>query len=211
MNTLRYAELCERAYRTRTGRAGTIEYLETSVDGATCYAFRGTSKNSQAQRGPGWWQSVKDWTALIRDVIHDIRIAPVKDKYLGWRPAGFLHAAHDVLDEIQPTLCKTTPIDLCGHSLGGACAALVAESLIQQGYWVRHVVLFGSPQCGPIGRVTSTLSSTRIRSYKFGRDVVCSVPPFWKKPSPLIPIGVSTDRLHDHGMGNYLAWFRHHA
>ena len=202
-----YALECRRAYSECDAQSGTMEYTISDHEGARVFAFRGTAKQYAAERTQGFWGNVKAWGALVRDVLADIAIRPWYDSALGWRPAGFLNAANDVLRDIRPLINKSQPIDLCGHSLGGAVAGLLGEALAKEGYWIRHIVLFGCPRVGKLKTLASTNCSTKIHSFRFGKDIVTSVPPVWATPVPLERIGQPSDWLNDHAIDNYAMWF----
>ncbi len=213
-----YAVLCERAYTAeRDGRAGTTEYAQGRINGAKVYALAGTHKNNNRQRAKGkaWWRRViawvKDWAALLRDILANVSMVPVYHPELGFRPIGFLKPALDVVDEIQPRISKSEPVDFVCHSLGGAAGALACELLAKRGYWIRYLFLFGTPRCGRLKFITSTNCSTKVRSFRFGKDPVTQVPPGWRKPAPFERIGIpGDDALDDHSLENYTSWSKKH-
>jgi hypothetical protein len=202
-----YALECSRAYFECDRTSGTMEYTISEHEGARVFAFRGTAKNYTTERTQGLWSNVKAWGALVRDVLADIAIRPWYDSTLGWRPAGFLRATNDVLKDIRPLINKSQPIDLTGHSLGGACAALLGEALAKEGYWVRNLTLFGCPRIGKLKHISSDNCSTKIHSFRFGKDIVTTVPPIWSHAVPLERIGQPSDALNDHAIDNYAMWF----
>ena len=168
------------------------------------------SKNYNRKRDPGLWAWLKDWGALLRDILTDISMIPVWDREIGIRPLGFLKAANDVVDEIQARVHMWEPIDIIGHTLGAVAGALAAEKLAKRGYWIRNVIMFGAPRCGSLTFINSTNCSTRVRSFRFGRDIVTQVPLLWRTPAQIERIGIPGDRLDDHSMENYAAWLRTH-
>lgn len=62
------------------------------------------------------------------DVVMDV--AFVEEEFLGGQcHGGYLHASRDALVLLEPYLQSADHIYTCGHSLGGACAAVVASIL----------------------------------------------------------------------------------
>ena len=58
---------------------------------------------------------------------------------------GFRQHAHRILQDILPLLSPTARIELCGHSLGGAVASILAMILQVRGYQVTKLTTIGEP------------------------------------------------------------------
>jgi hypothetical protein len=58
---------------------------------------------------------------------------------------GFLQHTHRILQDIIPLLSKDAKIELCGHSLGGAVASLLAMKLHLRGYHITKLTTIGEP------------------------------------------------------------------
>jgi len=61
---------------------------------------------------------------------------------------GFKSASIKLLDRLKLILDKESIINITGHSLGAALTNLIADNLVDQGYNVLDVYLFGCPKIG---------------------------------------------------------------
>jgi hypothetical protein len=89
---------------------------------------------------------------------------------------GFSQAALRILDEIKPQLDRKRPIDIVGHSLGGAVAVSLGMLLDHEGYRVGVIHTYGQPKVTDRdgSQHFAHLSVTRVVTDK---DVVPLVPP----------------------------------
>ena len=85
-------------------------------------------------------------TSLWIDVITCLQTIMIYDEELQCRVhQGFQHHAHRILKDILPLLSKDADVELCGHSLGGAVASLLAMKLALRGYKVTKLTTVGEP------------------------------------------------------------------
>jgi triacylglycerol lipase len=114
--------------------------------------------------------------------------------------AGFWRAAQSVLPQITRQLQGHMPsaLHVVGHSLGGAMATLIADSLSGSGCKVR-LYTFGAPRCGlePHAEyLTSRLGQNDIYRVYHDTDLVPMVPVF---PYSHVPYGSNAYRLKGPG------------
>ena len=129
------------------------DYLFVKEGGTQYIAFEGSD-------------TAKDWRRNLEFLIVD------HDEHL-----GFALSARDLmsqmwLDGIQ--LDKDKPLVLCGHSLGGAVATIIAAQL-QEIYPEMVLVTFGSPRPG--GRKFRERFKVQHWRYVHENDVVPALPP----------------------------------
>ena len=90
-------------------------------------------------RGTTLWVDV--WTCLQANMVYEDE--------LGCRVhSGFWQQARRILHDVEPLLVQgdqRAEIEVCGHSLGGATAALLAIQLRLRGYTVTRVTTIGEP------------------------------------------------------------------
>ena len=135
-------------------------------------AFRGT----QAFR-PG--DPPQKFRAIARDFWTDARIERRRLSDESWVHGGFADSADELFRALQASgLTRTTRRWwICGHSLGGALAVLVAERLrALPDQHLRAVVTFGQPRVGN-GAHRAQLEALPLRRVVHGCDVVPSLPP----------------------------------
>lgn len=94
-------------------------------------------------------------TTLFADMKTCVNTRMVYDEELSCKlHAGFKRHADRLLDDVlpllAPTLNKRATIEVCGHSLGGAVAFIVAMKLKKRGYTVKRVTSVAAPRfCEP--------------------------------------------------------------
>eukprot|EP00816_Leptocylindrus_hargravesii_P010497 CAMPEP_0196802182 /NCGR_PEP_ID=MMETSP1362-20130617/1847_1 /TAXON_ID=163516 /ORGANISM="Leptocylindrus danicus, Strain CCMP1856" /LENGTH=516 /DNA_ID=CAMNT_0042173413 /DNA_START=90 /DNA_END=1640 /DNA_ORIENTATION=- len=97
---------------------------------------------------------------------------------------GFLDYANKLLQDLEPILAhakssENVVIELCGHSLGGAVAQIVALKLKKRGYDVNKVTAVGAPKpfdTKAIKVLRNLLPQDTLRVDN-DRDFVCHFPP----------------------------------
>lgn len=114
--------------------------------------------------------------------------------------AGFWRAAQSVLPQIWQQLRGYNPsaLHVVGHSLGGAMATLIADSLSGTGCKVR-LYTFGAPRCGLEGHteyLTARLGASDIYRVYHDTDPVPMIPVF---PYFHVPYGSNAYRLKGPG------------
>lgn len=106
-------------------------------------------------------------------------------------PEFFSTCADEAYEKVVSQPHGGKPLVLCGHSLGGAVAAIVAEKLKRAGYRIAALWTFGAPHPG----TAEFAASITFPAYRgFGsNDVVPSLPPNgYQYAYPAIPGTVST-------------------
>ena len=163
------------------------DYLFMEEQGVQYIAFEGSD-------------TAKDWRRNLEFLIVD------HDAHL-----GFALSARDLmsqmwLDGVQ--LDKDKPLVLCGHSLGGAVATIVAAQL-QAMHPEMMLVTFGSPRPG--GRKFRERFNVSHKRYVHENDVVPSLPPVvfgYRHAGPATRLGLwsaanLTDAVEDHSCEAY--------
>jgi hypothetical protein len=116
-------------------------------------------------------------TDNVENAMVDIDLELQADEQLSIRlHQGFAGAANAVFEDVTSHLAKDKPIDITGHSLGGAIAVILAMYLDNAGYSVAHVVTFGQP------KVTNVTGANQFEDLPLTRvvtadDIVPLVPP----------------------------------
>ena len=116
-------------------------------------------------------------TSNLENVLVDLKVSLMLDSKFGIQlHRGFAETSSSVLKYLAPSLDKSIPIVITGHSLGGAVAVIVAFYLQQEGYDVQQVVTFGQPKVTNVGGAASfnDLPLLRVVTVK---DIVPLVPP----------------------------------
>lgn len=105
----------------------------TQMPDAQVVAFRGTA-------------SIEDWITDIHVLRQRIQFLP--DVPCGSVCEGFYKSTYGVIDQVMAKLNKDIPIFTCGHSLGGAQAALSLLLLKMRGFNTYHCYTYGQPRLG---------------------------------------------------------------
>ena len=116
-------------------------------------------------------------TANLNNVIVDLSVSLQPDSQLGiLLHSGFGQAARQVLQDVRPYLDPHKPLDITGHSLGGAIAVVLAMYLKTEDYPVNTVVTFGQPK---VTNVTGAEKFDDLPLYRIvtQQDIVPLVPP----------------------------------
>jgi hypothetical protein len=101
---------------------------------------------------------------------------------------GFLDHANRLIADLQPLLVsngekgtanKRATVELCGHSLGGAVAIIVACKLVKRGYHVLQVTTIGAPRVCNWDAVHTLSNLLPIDTLRIENDLdlVCYLPP----------------------------------
>lgn len=127
-------------------------------------------------------------TANVKNAVVDAAFVLVADKISGINiHQGFLLSARDIYQHILPEVNKERPIDLVGHSLGGATALILAMMFDAQGYDIGEVITFGQPKVTNVSG-SMKFSHLDIKRIVTSKDVVPLVPPF--DPSDLTDLSL---------------------
>lgn len=185
------ALLSQDAYRPKseTHSCGGVEATFRLVDGEQILSIRGTGRNGI-------------------DILRDLRGLPWYDKRLNaWCHSGFLKGARgflqgtSILGDIDPHW----PLIIDGHSLGGALAIGVGSYLTLLGRRPTEIVTFGAPAFsygGAVGRILKGIPKTR---YRYGIDIVPTVPPFGEHAAELTRLDADDDDLFlNHRIQEYI-------
>ncbi|MBJ7539006.1 lipase family protein [Marinomonas transparens] len=116
-------------------------------------------------------------TANLENAMLDLDISLQPDAKLDIDlHRGFASGAKAVYEDIKPFLSTDKPVQITGHSLGGAIAVILAMYLQQDGYQVTQVITFGQP------KVTNVTGANKFSDLPLTRvvtpnDIVPLVPP----------------------------------
>ena len=146
----------------------------------------------------------------IGQALEDLDCRPRFVAGIGYCHHGFAVLAEAVYPRIHDLAKASGVISLTGHSLGGAIALLVGAMLVRDQFWPDEVITFGAPRVsvGPaVGRLFKR-TGLSPSLYRFGVDIVPTLPPIFAHPAPLIQIGTPSDGMdageRDHGVENYV-------
>ena len=116
-------------------------------------------------------------TANLKNAMVDLDIELQQDPILKIKlPQGFAAAARAVYQDMKPYLKKDQPINLTGHSLGGAIAVVLGMYLQNDNFTVQQMITFGQP------KVTNVTGAEKFSQLPLIRvvtkhDIVPLVPP----------------------------------
>ena len=141
------------------------------VDGAQAYVMSDKDDVLIACRGTE--------PTELNDIMADLKMFPVKHHLAGRVHRGFYAEYDKVISGIKESLGKhnkkgNKTIWVCGHSLGGAMAVLVAAELQPNG----GLHTFGQPRVGN-AEFLKCLSKLSYYRYRNNNDIVTAVPPSW--------------------------------
>lgn len=179
MTDLDLARLAASAYDAApAGRV--VDYLDsravvTEAPDDLTIAIRGTRPDS-----------IEDW-------IRDASAWPVHHPQLGACHAGFLTAAVGLWSQLRPIVAGRR-VRLCGHSMGGGDAVLIAGLMAADAVPPELLVTFEAPRAG--GHMLATLlAGVEVRQYRYGNDPVTEVPwvpgVYEHVREPLVAIGAA--------------------
>lgn len=142
------------------------------------------------------------------DILANINFIPKKTD-MGWVHSGFFNAARDLENPIFDAICKLGGQRLytyiCGHSLGGAIATIIAIKLKQMSFKIKGVFTFGAPRTGKGSfRKCFRKHIDLCRQFAFTRDPVPKVPRaylWWKHPGSIVKL------KHPDSSGWSFLWF----
>jgi triacylglycerol lipase len=176
--SLLFAELANISYLSRAeagllaNRVGFPEIRFYDRDGAQAYIFANDDDAVVTCRGT----EPNDW----RDVQADLDLGMAMAETVGWVHRGFKHEVDDLWPRLEQALVNNTrTLWFCGHSLGGAMAAICAGrcrlSYIRSN--PRALFTFGGPRVGNRRYV----NYVEIETYRWvnNNDIVPRVPPAW--------------------------------
>jgi triacylglycerol lipase len=197
----RYAEFSKAAYR------GNPEIKNEFGDSVLVSDLAGSRVQVTLFKDPHadiQWIAIRG-TANPRNVVVDGRVKIIWEPRLGvYLHGGFLHAAREAYDAIQPRLDPGCQIRITGHSLGGAVALILTALLSEAtaGYQLGRTVTFGQPM------VTDSNGVKILKKYPLLRVVNR-----WD-PVPILPLILSRTHfelrptIFYHHAGPQLALYR---
>lgn len=136
----RLAELGYRVLIARDRSSGSFAYAAIAADHGVL-AFRGT----EALKPGDSWHKLG---AVVRDWWIDAQVRQQPWAHGGRVHSGFLHALDRLWPQLAPLLDRDRPWWLCGHSLGGALAALASARVRDAGADLAGTISFGQPRVG---------------------------------------------------------------
>tara|TARA_B100000902_G_scaffold218630_1_gene207771 strand:- start:1161 stop:1976 length:816 start_codon:yes stop_codon:yes gene_type:complete len=146
-----------------------------SVENAQAWVYFGAGKIVVACRGTE--------PSQFADVLADLKTIPVRHERNGMVHSGFWEEANKVypgiLKAVKAGRKNKEKVYVCGHSLGGAMAVLVAEMLCHDKIPVEELKTFGQPRVGTRA-FRRHLEGCKIGSYHRyvnNNDIVPRVPP----------------------------------
>jgi len=116
-------------------------------------------------------------TANVENVVVDVSIKLVKDDFAqAMLHEGFSYSARSVLQILSDALDKNTPIDITGHSLGGAVALILGMYLDSAHYRVDRIYTYGQPK---VTNIPGSLRFSHLNILRFvtADDLIPLVPP----------------------------------
>ena len=119
----------------------------------------------------------------MKDVLADLDLYPQKHERAGRVHRGFYSYANNIypqiLVEIKKNRKKEQDVYVCGHSLGGAMAVIIAEQLVADGIPVKELRTFGQPRVGTPAycKHLDTCGIGEYKRYVNNNDIVPKVPP----------------------------------
>ena len=114
----------------------------------------------------------------MRNAALDMSLQLVPEAHLGIRlHEGFASAAAAVYADIKPYLNSNYQINITGHSLGGAVAAILAMHLSIDRYSIGRVVTFAQPKITDM-QGAKTYAYLNILRVTTDKDAVPLLPPF---------------------------------
>eukprot|EP00405_Crypthecodinium_cohnii_P020120 CAMPEP_0206481974 /NCGR_PEP_ID=MMETSP0324_2-20121206/38541_1 /ASSEMBLY_ACC=CAM_ASM_000836 /TAXON_ID=2866 /ORGANISM="Crypthecodinium cohnii, Strain Seligo" /LENGTH=320 /DNA_ID=CAMNT_0053959719 /DNA_START=214 /DNA_END=1173 /DNA_ORIENTATION=- len=166
---------CERSGRTTEVRVATSSFLAAKsivgkqADNSCFVLFRGTSNMAGARADLG-----------------SVAMSVKPNCYAGGLAcrvsATFLMEYEKTVGPIRDSLaalgCRGLPIDITGHSLGGAMSVLAAFDLSKEGYNLRNVYTFGAPRVGDMTFHVAVRETVHVPIYRVTRS---------DDPIPLLP------------------------
>ena len=123
-------------------------------------------------------------TTVQKEVITDLKTVYVYDDELGCNlHMGFREKADRLLADLEPLLTdpsdQRATVEVCGHSLGGAVALIVAIKLKKRGHTVTRAITFGSPKPCDASAVPilQEMLPTQVLRVEHERDAITLLPP----------------------------------
>jgi Lipase (class 3) len=197
-----YANLCAKTWGL-PGLGDEFACHAEEVAGELTVCFRGTHS---------WQEWLADLAAIPMPAtavdLFASRLWPVEttsDFRLGEIHAGFLAGAARLMPSVDALLGSGQPFALCGHSLGGALATVVAGFLAVSDRPPSEIVTFGAPRAGKEA-LAAVLHDIPMRQYRYRADPVPMVPtdPPFMHPRAILQLGPAYGLVvSDHAIGNY--------
>ena len=134
------------------------------------------------------------WRILSGDALLDGLVVPWRaERYpeLGWCHKGFLRGkwwgeyrgALGLWEAVRAELIEQRPLLICGHSKGGAEAAIIAGLLVLAGHTPAALITFGAPRAAASSHLNRILRTIVTQFHvRHGVDGVPRLPaaPWWQ-------------------------------
>lgn len=157
-----------RAQIARDRASSSFAYAAIGADHGVL-AFRGTEALTP---GDSW----RKLASVARDWWIDARVQRVPGAHGGHVHGGFQHALDAIWPQLQGVLDQAPLWWCCGHSLGGALAALAAARLQDAGVPLAGAISFGQPRVGDAASAARLAQLPLLRVVN-ACDVVPELPP----------------------------------
>ena len=174
----KYAYLNPDEARTAAKVEGFPKTEFVDIDGAQAYVFYNNTDLIIACRG-----TQKD-SGAMNDIIADLQVFQADSVTGNKIHQGFKEEVDKIYDKVESILARrglAKKIWVCGHSLGGAMATILAQRLeFKGGYDVDTLYTYGSPRAG--GPKFRAWCDKHLNHQRFvnNNDVVPCVPTFFR-------------------------------
>lgn len=177
-NDAAIATLCAALY-SPIALIGDWDHFDLGADDGVCWALKKLGGfDVVVLRGS---VTLRDWLADLL-VLPLGKLAPLKTE-IGHVHAGFYAGMEHVWLELRPLL--TQPAIVCGHSLGGARACILAALMVKDGTPPDRRVTFGAPKPGMLdfALLIKDIDATAYRNgdarhHDYVTDLPALLPPF---------------------------------
>jgi len=173
----KYAMFSEASYFTARTMAGIANIYHYTLEKHGTIGDANIQYFLLKQKQGGKQLIVVRGTANVENVVVDVSIKLVNDNLAhATLHEGFAYSARAVLNELILDINKQAPIDITGHSLGGAVALILGMYLDSSGYSVDHLYTFGQPK---VTNIPGSVKFAHLNILRFvtPNDLVPLVPP----------------------------------
>jgi hypothetical protein len=201
-----YSEMCDIGSRHSCWTVGEVDVFALPIASGWVLAIPGTETNLWPFEKSNFKEAVSNW----RDVLRDLRFAPVWRDKIGVAHAGFMKGAIRWADKFEPRLEGKPIHGITGHSMGGAIAYFLASTLAHRDYQVGEVVTFGAPKpmygCAKRRYLKLDIPTT---AYRLNFDPITYVPPWGRSPVQYTKLKLDVGKTREsHKIYNYSACLR---